>query len=232
MNEPWLTAVVPETVAVADSAESKRIDTPFEEELAGISGRAAGKRHREFAAGRTCARRAAARLGCGPAAIPIGEQGCPTWPAGLTGSITHCRSYWAAAAARSSHVASIGIDAEISAQITDRLTERIALRSELRQISGLASEIPWGRVLFSAKESVYKAWYPLAHRRLRFKDVHVVFNAATQSLRADLLVDGPIVAGRRLEHFNGRFDVTHGVILTAFTVPAGGTWVPETHPAS
>ena len=48
------------------------------------------RRRAEFTAGRACARTALARLGLPTAPVLAGRAGEPRWPAGVTGSITHC----------------------------------------------------------------------------------------------------------------------------------------------
>jgi 4'-phosphopantetheinyl transferase EntD len=86
--------------------------------------------------------------------------------------------------------------------------------------------------LFSAKESVYKAWFPLTGRWLGFEEADVeadieadsdvrgrAGDAAQGRFRAELLVPGPVVGGRRLQHFEGRWIVGGGVAATAVTVP-------------
>jgi 4'-phosphopantetheinyl transferase EntD len=70
----------------------------------------------------------------------------------------------------------------------------------------------WDRILFSAKESVFKAWFPLAGRWLGFKDALVTFDPDTGSFAARLLVPGPVT------RFDGRFTVRDGLVLTAVAV--------------
>jgi 4'-phosphopantetheinyl transferase EntD len=91
----------------------------------------AGPRRRaEFAAGRLCARAALARLGVPAAPILPGPAGQPRWPAGVTGSITHCAGYRACAVARTTDVTAIGIDAEPDAALPAGLIEKVATGPE------------------------------------------------------------------------------------------------------
>jgi 4'-phosphopantetheinyl transferase EntD len=81
------------------------------------------------------------------------------------GSITHCPGFAAAAVARAQDVAALGIDAEPAGPVPPRFLDRIATATEVRdlaRLTGQADGLPWGRILFSAKEAVYKAWFPLA----------------------------------------------------------------------
>ena len=64
--------------------------------------------------------------------------------------------------------------------------------SERDRLAALAAAVPgahWDRLLFSAKESVYKAWVPLARRWLGFTDAEITINAADNSFEARLLIE-------------------------------------------
>ncbi|MER6984953.1 4'-phosphopantetheinyl transferase superfamily protein, partial [Streptomyces carpinensis] len=152
----------------------------------------------------------------------------PRWPEGLVGSMTHCEGYCAAALVRAGDLLSLGIDAELHAPLPEDVLEVVvALPAEQRRLARLAARHPavhWDRVLFSAKESVYKAWFPLTGRWLAFReaDIEVAPDAGaprTGRFRAELLVPGPLVGGRRLTHFEGRWTVGTGLVATAVTIP-------------
>jgi 4'-phosphopantetheinyl transferase EntD len=78
--------------------------------------------------------------------------------------------------------------------------------------------VHWDRLLFSAKESVYKAWFPLANRWLGFEDAVLAIDPCRRSFEARLLVPGPALAGGRLTMFSGRWLVRDGLVLTAIGV--------------
>ena len=78
----------------------------------------------------------------------------------------------------------------------------------------------WGRLLFSAKECVYKAWFPLAKRWLGFEDAVVAVNPSADTFSARLLVRGPLLADRQLTALSGRWLVRDGMILTTIAVAA------------
>ena len=142
--------------------------------------RAVPARRAEFATGRACARRALARLGLPPRPIPTGQRGEPRWPHGVVGSITHCAGYRGAVLARTSQIATIGIDAEPNAPLPAGVLDSVSLPSERAWVARLSAAEPsvhWDRLLFCAKESVYKAWYPLAHRWLDFQDAAITVQA-------------------------------------------------------
>ena len=128
------------------------------------------ERQAEFTAGRRCARTALAGLGVPAAPILPGLAGEPGWPAGVTGSITHCPGYRACAVARTEDLAAIGIDAEPDEELPRGLLEAVATAWERTWIQRQAAAgtpgpaVHWARLVFSAKEAAAKAWYPLAAR--------------------------------------------------------------------
>jgi 4'-phosphopantetheinyl transferase EntD len=188
-----------------------------------VIGRAVEKRRREFRTGRACARAAMAQLGIEAQAIPSGPRGAPQWPAGIVGSITHCDGYRACALAREADLIAVGIDAELDAPLPDGLIGDIALPEERRALDALAAKEPklnWDRLLFSAKEAVYKAWFPLAERWLGFEDACVEIDRERRSFSARLLVPGPRVEGRELRGFSGRWLARDGLLLAAIGLAA------------
>ncbi|HEX8007298.1 MAG TPA: 4'-phosphopantetheinyl transferase superfamily protein [Trebonia sp.] len=184
---------------------------------------AVDKRRREFATGRACARTALAKLGVPAAPIVPGPRGAPQWPPGVVGSITHCAGYRACAVALGLDVITIGLDAEPNDTLPDGvLNTVVAGDGEQARIATLMAAFPqvcWDRMLFSAKESVYKAWFPLTRRRLSFRDARVDFDPAGPAFSARLLVDGPVVNGEMLTRLDGRWLVGNGLLATAIVVP-------------
>jgi len=191
---------------------------PQERELVG---RAVAKRRREFTTGRQCAHSALERLGVPAGPIASGERGEPLWPDGVVGSITHCDGYRACAVGRTAELLTIGVDAEPHAPLPEGLLADVAGAGERRMLAELSAATPaihWDRLLFSAKESVYKAWFPLAGRWLGFEDAELEIDARGRSFEARLLVPGPLVAGVGLGGFAGRWLVRDGLVLTAIAL--------------
>lgn len=193
----------------------------FPEEVALVA-RATEKRRREFTGVRVCARLALARAGFPSAPIMPGPSDSPQWPAGIVGSMTHCDGYRAAAVGRADAFAAIGIDAEPNLVLPGGVLGRVASESERTALAGLATvspEVCWDRILFSVKESVYKAWFPATGRRLGFSDAEVELDASG-SFAAQLLVPGPMVGGRQVASLDGFWTVGHGLVVTAVALPA------------
>ncbi len=213
--------ILPEKVAAVEARGDSAGGTLFPAERA-VLGRAVEKRRLEFTTARTCARQAFARLGVPALAVTAGGRGEPRWPSGLVGSITHCEGYRACAVGRSTDVAAVGIDAEPNAPLPDGVLAEVARREELPWLSRLRREAPaihWDRVLFSAKEAVYKAWYPLAKRPLGFEDAILTVEPLEGTFHARLLTSGPVLGGRPLTGFSGRWLVRDRLVLTAVALP-------------
>jgi 4'-phosphopantetheinyl transferase EntD len=216
--------LVPAGVEVAESTGPLPGEALLPEEEALVA-RAVGKRRAEFTTVRTCARIALGRLGLPPAPLLSGPKREPLWPDGVVGSITHCDGYRAVAVARADQLASIGIDAEPHAELPAGILARIALPAEQAHLRDLPDGVHWDRLLFSAKESVYKTWFPLARRWLGFEDAALLFSPGADpaggTFAVDLLVDPlPVVAGRPVRTLHGRYAVVGGLLGTAITLRA------------
>jgi 4'-phosphopantetheinyl transferase EntD len=214
--------ILPPEVAAAEAFGDTAPAVLYPAEEAAIA-RAVARRRSEFATGRACARAALAKLGLPPAPIVPGPRGAPQWPAGVTGSITHCAGYRASAVARLTDVAGIGLDAEPNDALPGGVLERIAVAQEQAWLPRVATAVPgvaWDRLLFCAKESVYKAWFPLTRRWLGFEQAVITVEPEAGTFTARLLEPAEALDGRRLAGFDGRWLARDGLLLTAVTVPA------------
>lgn len=215
--------LLPEWVRAVDTTADASEDSLWPAERA-VLNRAVPKRRIEFATVRHCARAALAELGVPPAPILPGLRGAPGWPPGIVGSMTHCAGYRGAAVATQEAGASIGIDAEPHGPLPDGVLNAIARPEEHRWLAELATSHPavhWDRLLFSMKESVYKAWFPLTGSWLDFDEASITVEPGAGTFAAVLQVPGPVLNGERLTGFTGRFATVDGLVLTAIAVPAG-----------
>jgi 4'-phosphopantetheinyl transferase EntD len=209
-------------VAAVEAFEDPPGATLFPEEEAAMA-RAVPRRRGEFAAGRACARAALAQLGLPAAPILPGPRGAPQWPPGVVGTITHCDGYRASAVAHARDVLTLGLDAEPDGPLPGGVLDAVSLAEERDRLPGLAAaapHVPWDRLLFCAKEAVYKAWFPLAGRWLGFEEAAITFAPDAGTFTARLLVPGPAVGGRPLDGFSGRWLARGGLLLAAIAVPA------------
>ena len=202
--------------AIAVAARDEDPDAvALPEEMALLDGAVAARRA-EFATARSCARQALRRLGVADAAILRGPQREPVWPPGIVGSITHCAGYRAAAVARETDLLTIGIDAEPHGPLPAGVDRHVLVADELAWLAGAPEGTHWGRVIFGAKECVYKAWFPVARRWLGFDEASVALDPASGSFIARLLVEPPNGMPPALA---GRYLVEDGLVLTALAVP-------------
>jgi len=134
------------------------------------------KRSADHAAGRLAAAEALQQAGCLDA-VGRRDNGCPIWPDGIVGSISHTRNFAWAAIGSSSAFRSIGIDTEpmCEPETIENLRDQIGGGTEWRlaRNAGL-DEAQAFTVLFSAKESLYKCVYPLCRVFFDFGDVCLV----------------------------------------------------------
>jgi 4'-phosphopantetheinyl transferase EntD len=134
----------------------------------------------------------------------------------------HHALYRAAAVARTGVVASVGIDAEPNAPLPAGVLDEVSLPEERAWIEALREydrTVHWDRLLFSAKEAVYKAWYPLTRLRLDFDEAVLSVDPFLGRFTASLLVPGPRLSGGRLTAFDGRWLVRDGLVVTAIVTP-------------
>jgi 4'-phosphopantetheinyl transferase EntD len=175
-------------------------------------------RRRDYAAVRSCARACLGRLGYGPVPILPGIGGAPSWPAGMLGSMTHCAGYAAAAVAPIPRISAIGIDAEPDAPLPDGVLDVIATPAERDRLDATRPETEgpnWDRLLFSAKEAVYKAWFPLVGEWLDHQEAEISLDPQERSFAAQLLRDGLIIDRRQIHRLHGRWVRQHGILATA-----------------
>lgn len=217
-------SLLPAYVSCAATREESVPDgTLFPEEEALVA-RSVTKRRNDFATARACARRAMGRLGLEPVAVLHGKRGMPLWPDGIVGSLTHCDGYRAAALARAADVLSLGVDAEPHGPLPEGVGELVVRPSERARFAGPpageAGGIHWDRLLFSAKESVFKTWYPLTLTELDFDEADLTFHreddragggAAGGTFTARLLRTDPAVP----PVLDGKWRVEDGIVATA-----------------
>ena len=206
--------LLPFGVASAEAFRDEPGEQPFPGEEQVIA-HAVEQRRGEFITARRCARTALSRLGVPPVAILPGVRRAPQWPAGVVGSITHCTGYRAAAVAPAHLLAGLGIDAEPHEPLPEGVFGTVTVAAERAHLAELARRAPgthWDRVLFTAKESVFKAWYPLTLRELGFEEAALTFGP-DGTFTAEVLAPDPQLRG-----FSGRWRVSRGLVLTAVAV--------------
>src|SRR5688572_14161086 len=154
-------------------------DTLREAEAASISSTNPNVR-RASGAARIVARGLLMRLGYPDAQVPKGAGGAPIWPAGVVGSLAHDEAVAVAAVGLRRDFASIGIDVEPAGALPADMLALVVTPRERRVID---DDPVRARLLFAAKEAVYKAIYPLDGVFLEFGDIEVDLATAIATTR-------------------------------------------------
>lgn len=158
-------------------------------ELCVLSSRVSKRTRERFTLGRAAAHLALEHLGI-ERSFPIlrGQDGEPLWPAGVAGSISHCDPWTVAVAATGPGRFTLGIDLESIVKVSEVDISQL-LCSE-KEIDWLKAGDDFARrlaLLFSAKEATYKAFYPLCHRYIDFKEVTLSPQVKEKSFRGELV---------------------------------------------
>ena len=208
--------ILPAAVMAAESRHD--LDRPLYPDEEVLLLRAAPARRQEFTTVRACARDALAKLGLPPAPILPGPLGAPIWPAGVVGSMTHCAAYRAAAVALATEISSIGLDAEPNEPLPREVLDLVADDAERTWVAELLAakpDVSWDRLLFSAKESVFKTWFPLTGRWLDFRQATITVNPEGRTYSARLTASAVTLADPALTEFSGQWLVRDGLVMTA-----------------
>ncbi|MDQ0758940.1 4'-phosphopantetheinyl transferase family protein [Streptomyces canus] len=212
-----LERILPTEVACAEAFDDPPGQWLFPEEAAVISG-AVARRRAEFTTVRSCARRALGTLGVPPVPLLPGARGAPRWPAGIRGSMTHCEGYRGAAVALAAPTRWLGVDAEPNAPVGPAVLDMIAGPAELIHLAALdqlpGALVHWDRLLFSAKESLYKAWFPMAGCLLDFLDAEVELHVCG-TFTARVLTAPPTAPAAVPRRYEGRWLLSDGFLCTS-----------------
>ncbi|MDO4914100.1 4'-phosphopantetheinyl transferase [Corynebacterium sp.] len=193
-------------------------------------------RRAQFADARACARNAVTDLtghDHADTVIGKGERGMPLFPRGVVGSLTHTTGFRAAVVARTDTLKSVGVDAEVAKPLPDGVPDAVLTPRDLQHIAVVqqhgrqhvqrhgrdpefsSSENILETVVFSAKEALYKSWFPLALVFLDFAQADI-----------ELHHDGTLTAfvhhdvgyGAMPRTIPGRWMVDSGYVVTS-------TWI-------
>lgn len=196
-----------DVAAVLVSAETKSLLDLPPEEISLIPPAASTTYRSNFIQGRIAAHLALSKFDVPTqTAVGRGSQGEPIWPEGFVGSISHADDKAVAAVGKEAVVKAVGIDLQ---------SIKRKLRKDIIQRIGVADELAWcasepskkeerSLMLFSAKECVFKAFFPLTRVHLGFADAALEYNDKTCSFSGRLL--------RSLEpYFKHGFEFTVGL---------------------
>lgn len=170
------------------------------------------KRRQEFFAGRICAALAYKKLtGNDLLELHSNEDRSPRWPAGIVGSLSHVDKY--VVAELSMTASGLGVDLAVLGSVGRELLTSISHKDDVKHVTEINSEHLL-TYIFSFKESLFKAVYPLVHEFFDFKEASVVninFSKNTFQIVLDEKVSALITD--KTYHKNGKFSVTGDFVL-------------------
>ena len=176
------------------------------------------KRRDEFILGRLCAHRALSRFGL--ESVPIlrnSETREPCWPISVCGSITHSAGYAAVAVGLKKEINGIGIDLESFSRSLDiKISRHVCVDSELEWLESLSTKQARRalRIIFSAKESIFKCLYPKTKTYFGFKDAVVSVNDDENKFSFKILKSFPSKIQKDFPQ-HGRYSEMDKMLLTS-----------------
>lgn len=162
------------------------------------------KRREEFLLGRLAARRAyKSCTGKELKELAIGDKRQPLWPNDVVGSITHSQTTIVVAVALKNNCVGVGIDLEFKNRVTPELTRMIFIDKDYELKHSLDENL-YRALVFSAKESLYKALFPTVQLFFGFETAalsHInesqgMFSIALQKDLHPNYLKGQILQGR------------------------------------
>lgn len=166
--------------------------------------KAVEKRRAEFLAGRTVAQAALSALGRGAEQIRVGTNREPIWPEGIAGSIAHSSTRCAAVISDRADMM-IGVDIEDVARAAalDSIFQVTLLTDETRLIrkQDVMPAAVLATLVFSAKETLYKALFPKVRRFFGFDHAELIAPPDAYGLKLRLIqrLDARFCEGREFE---------------------------------
>lgn len=106
--------------------------------------------------------------------------GAPLWPEGIVGSLAHDDGMAVAAVASARAARSLGIDVEPAAPLPEELSGLVVTPADGLGTGAALS----GRLVFAAKEALYKAVHPLTGEVLDYGDIAVNLPEGTARARS------------------------------------------------
>lgn len=186
-----------------------------------LSPAARAKRKNEFYSGRWCAAQCLINKNEDKLAVQIGADRAPIWPVGVVGSISHSDQQAAALIDHTQHCLGIGLDiqANSSQALANDLKTTILHPLEITRFNHQYNAQLFD-LIFSAKESLYKALYPRCTIFFDHQDAEVTnINRVEKTLQISLL--------RSLGHywskhqtFEINFDYLSGELVTWLYIKA------------
>ena len=176
------------------------------------------KRLAEFTTGRIFAHKALSRFGLESEPILRNtETREPTWPDSVWGSITHSAGFAAVAVGLKKEIKGVGIDLESFSRSVDfNIRRLVCVDSELEWLESLPTKQANRalRIIFSAKESIFKCLYPGTKTYLTFKDAAVTINETENNFSFIIFKSCSGIIKQGFPH-HGRYSEMNNMLLTS-----------------
>ena len=180
---------------------------------------AAPKRQAEYLASRWLARTLFAREGVADFILTNNADRSPRWPAGFTGALSHSSGTAFLLADEQCRLVGNDVEQWISRTTADEIAGLLMNKQETDQLT--ASSLPWPMavtVLFSIKESLYKALWPVVGKYIDFRQAEITHFDPTgghASLRLTEALSPTLPEGRC---FPARFVLTETEVFSWIVV--------------
>lgn len=194
------------------------------------------KRRAEFVAGRYAAGRALGTFKTENTHVPIGQDRMPVWPNSFQGSISHTDKLAICAVTREKYVTGVGIDVEklIDTELVHEIASTIMRPEELAFVETVSNTVLGKKLgkkfglensyallvtlIFSSKESLFKALYPSVGYYFDFSAARLVLiDLYNRYLHIELAED---LTPKYKEGFlmKGHFEIEENNIITYLTI--------------
>lgn len=180
------------------------------------------KRKAEFLAGRIAARLCLEDLHIKDFQIASNQDRSPVWPDEITGSISHSNQTACCLVAQKHSIRGIGIDLEsiIATDLLDSILNTVVNQAELAILKQLSDDIyQQVSLIFSAKESLFKALYPEVQKFFDFSAAELIsIDLNTQHFCLELKEDLSI-AWKIGMQISGYFEFFEQYVFTRIIIP-------------
>ncbi len=177
-------------------------------------------RKNEFLLGRVCAYKCYELLTHNELiSLPTNEDRSPRWPANVVGTISHNQHWVGAAVAYRKDLIGLGMDFEVLGRAKIALANHIRSDRDVKTHPLLTQE-ELLTVIFSCKESLYKALYPSVQKFFGFEDAALIeLDLTNGSFTIELLIElSPLFGPSSKNIFKGRIDVSNKNCLSVIEV--------------
>ena len=213
----------PDNISFFCGQQSSVVDSPLHPQEKAIAVEfGSEKRRAEFLLGRSCAHKALSKLKLETEPILRNRKTRePCWPETVCGSITHSEGWAAAAVGFANDISGIGIDLEsLSRNVDYKISRHVCVESELKWLESMPQEQAnlMLRIIFSAKESIFKCLYPVSKTYLYFKDAVITINENKKKFSFTLSKACAEITPAGFRH-SGKYCIKNKMLLTAILIP-------------